>query len=78
MESQLEEAQQIALTANHKYEDSERKFKIVMNDLERIIERAEEFEGKNKFFYGDFRIKEIHLKFQKKPMGKNAVIAYDS
>ena len=46
METQLEEAQQIALTANHKYEDSERKFKIVMNDLERIIERAEEFEGK--------------------------------
>ena len=46
MESQLEEAQQIAQSANHKYEDVERKLKIVENDLERIVERAEEFEGK--------------------------------
>ena len=29
MESQLEEARQIAMTSNHKYEDSERKLKIV-------------------------------------------------
>ncbi|CBY07076.1 unnamed protein product [Oikopleura dioica] len=46
MESQLEEARQIATTSNHKYEDSERKLKIVSNDLERIIERGDEFDGK--------------------------------
>ena len=46
MESQLEEARQIAMTSNHKYEDSERKLKIVSNDLERIIERGDEFDGK--------------------------------
>ena len=48
METQLEEARQIAMSSNHKYEDSERKLKIVSNDLERIIERAEEFEGKGR------------------------------
>ena len=48
METQLEEAQEIAKTSNHKYEDVERKLKIVENDLERILERAEEFEGKSR------------------------------
>ena len=46
METQLEEANEVAQTANHKYEDVERKLKIVENDLERIVERAEEYEGK--------------------------------
>merc|ERR1712149_59020 len=32
--------------ANHKFEDAQRKCKVVEGDLERIIERAEEFEGK--------------------------------
>ena len=48
MESQLEEARVIAQTSNHKYEEVERKLKIVENDLERIIERAEEYEGKSR------------------------------
>ena len=46
MESELEEAQSIATAANHKFEDAQRKCKVVEGDLERIIERAEEFEGK--------------------------------
>ena len=33
-------------SSNNKYEEAERKLKIVENDLERIIERAEEFESK--------------------------------
>merc|ERR1712100_714501 len=36
----------IATAANHKFEDAQRKCKVVEGDLERIIERAEEFEGK--------------------------------
>jgi len=47
METQLEEAREIAQTSNHKYEEVERKLKIVQNDLDRIIERAEEFESKS-------------------------------
>jgi len=46
MESELEEAESIATAANQKYEDAQRKCKVVEGDLERIIERAEEFEGK--------------------------------
>merc|ERR1712168_189547 len=46
METELEEAQQIATAANHKFEDAARKCKVVEGDLERIIERAEEFESK--------------------------------
>merc|ERR1712168_1664232 len=45
METELEEAQQIATAANHKFEDAARKCKVVEGDLERIIERAEEFES---------------------------------
>ena len=50
MESQLEEAREIAQSSNNKYEEAERKLKIVENDLERIIERAEEFESKGQVF----------------------------
>ena len=48
MEAELEEAQQIATASNHKYEDAQRKCKVVEGDLERILERAEEFEGKSR------------------------------
>jgi len=48
LESQLEEANQIAMSSNHKFEDAERKLKIVENDHERIIEKAEEFETKSR------------------------------
>merc|ERR1719447_1626127 len=46
MEAELEEAQGIATASNHKFEDAQRKCKVVEGDLERIVERAEEFEGK--------------------------------
>ena len=47
-EAELEEAQQIATAANHKYEDVSRKLKVVQGDLDRVIERAEEFEAKSR------------------------------
>ena len=46
MEAELEEAQQIATASNHKFEDAQRKCKVIEGDLERIVERADEFEGK--------------------------------
>ena len=46
MEAELEEANAIATASNHKYEDVNRKLKVVEGDLERIVERAEEFENK--------------------------------
>ena len=48
MESELEEANAIATASNHKFEDVTRKLKVVEGDLERIIERAEEFEAKTR------------------------------
>jgi len=48
MESELEEANAIATASNHKYEDVNRKLKVVEGDLERVIERAEEFEAKGR------------------------------
>jgi len=46
METELEEANAIATASNHKFEDVTRKLKVVEGDLERIIERADEFESK--------------------------------
>ena len=48
MEAELEEANAIATASNHKYEDVNRKLKVVEGDLERIVERAEEFENKER------------------------------
>ena len=48
MEAELEEANAIATASNHKYEDVNRKLKVVEGDLERILERAEEFESKSR------------------------------
>ena len=47
-EAELEEAQAVATAANHKYEDVSRKLKVVQGDLDRVIERAEEFEAKSR------------------------------
>ena len=44
MEFQLEEANSVKDSSNTKHEDANRKLKVVEGDLERIIERAEEFE----------------------------------
>merc|ERR1739847_134343 len=45
MESQLDEANEVAKMSNQKFEDAGRKLKVVEGDLERIIERADEFEA---------------------------------
>lgn len=44
LEQQLLEAQQLADSSNHKYEDAVRRFKMVQSENERALERAEEFE----------------------------------
>lgn len=45
-ETQLHEAQQIAEDADRKFEEVSRKLRMVENELERVVDRAEEFEGK--------------------------------
>ena len=44
LEQQLLEAQQLADTSNHKYEDAVRRYKMVQSENERALERADEFE----------------------------------
>lgn len=46
MEMELADANEIAKESNQKYEDANRKNKVVEGDLERILERADEFEVK--------------------------------
>ena len=43
---ELADANEIAKESNQKYEDANRKNKVVEGDLERILERADEFEVK--------------------------------
>jgi chromosome segregation ATPase len=50
METQLEEANEVAKISNQKFEDASRKLKVVEGDCERVIERAEEFETKGMYF----------------------------
>merc|ERR1712226_1220577 len=45
-EIQLQEATQIAEESGRKYEEVTRKLRMVENDLERVVDRAEEFERK--------------------------------
>ena len=49
METQLEEANEVAKISNQKFEDASRKLKVVEGDCERVIERAEEFETKGMY-----------------------------
>ena len=44
MESQLEEAQELAQTSNTKYEEARRRYRMVQNELERAVEKADDFE----------------------------------
>merc|ERR1739842_282936 len=46
MGAQLEEATGIAEGADRKYEEVARKLKIVEGDLERMVDKSEEFEAK--------------------------------
>merc|ERR1712157_361124 len=72
MEAELEEAQGIATAANHKFEDSQRKCKVVEGDLERVIERAEEFEGKARDLETQVREMESKVKETEAITVKNA------
>ena len=47
-EGALFDARQVAEEANHKYEETERKVKIVTHQLACIIERAEDFEANSR------------------------------
>ena len=72
MEAELEEAQSIATASNHKFEDAQRKCKVVEGDLERIIERAEEFEGKARDLETQVREMESKVKETEAITVKNA------
>jgi len=61
-EAELEEAQAVATAANHKYEDVSRKLKVVQGDLDRVIERAEEFEAKSRLIETEVREQEVKVK----------------
>ena len=72
MEAELEEAQSIATASNHKFEDAQRKCKVVEGDLERVIERAEEFEGKARDLETQVREMESKVKETEAITVKNA------
>jgi len=72
MESQLEEANEVAKMSNQKYEDANRKLKVVEGDLERIVERAEEFETKGREIETQVREQESKVKETEAITVKNA------
>ena len=72
MEAELEEAQSIATASNHKFEDAQRKCKVVEGDLERVIERADEFEGKARDLETQVREMESKVKETEAITVKNA------
>jgi len=72
MESQLEEANEVAKLSNQKFEDAGRKLKVVEGDLERIMERAEEFETKGRELETQVREQEAKVKETEAHTIKNA------
>jgi len=72
MESQLEEANEVAKMSNQKFEDAGRKLKVVEGDLERIVERAEEFESKGRELESHVREQESKVKETEAITIKNA------
>jgi len=62
METQLEEANEVAKISNQKFEDASRKLKVVEGDCERVIERAEEFETKARELETQIREMEAKVK----------------
>ena len=72
MESQLEEANEVAKMSNQKFEDAGRKLKVVEGDLERIIERADEFEAKAREVESQVRDQESKVKETEAVTVKNA------
>lgn len=72
MVTQLEEANVIAEEADRKFEDVQRKANIVKSDLERMIEKAEDFEAKIIEFEDELRDKNNALRKMEDICGKNA------
>ena len=72
MESQLDEANEVAKMSNQKFEDAGRKLKVVEGDLERILERADEFESKAREIETQVREQEQKVKETEAITVKNA------
>ena len=49
--------------ANIKYEDANRKLKVIEGDCERITERAEEFESKSRETETQVRLKQLLVRY---------------
>ena len=59
METELETANEVAKLSNQKFEDASRKLNVVVGDLERIMERVDEFENKARDIKTQVREKKI-------------------
>ena len=62
-EGALFDARQVAEEANHKYEETARKVKIVTHQLACIIERAEDFEANSR--ETEIKVRVSHLSSRK-------------
>merc|ERR1719245_548435 len=65
-------ANEVAKMSNQKYEDANRKLKVVEGDLERIVERTEEFETKGREIETQVREQESKVKETEAITVKNA------
>jgi len=72
MTTQLEEANVIAEEADRKFEDVQRKANVVKGDLERMIEKAEDFEQQIGEYEDELREKNSSLRKMEETCGKNA------
>jgi type VII secretion effector (TIGR04197 family) len=72
MDISLLEANEVAKVANQKFEDASRKLKVVEGDLERILERADEFESKAREIETQVRDVEAKVKETEAVTVKNA------
>lgn len=71
-EIQLRDAQVIAEDSDLKYEEVSRKLRMVETDLERIEDRADEFEGKYKVYHDELTGLNAKAKKLEEICGKNA------
>ena len=62
METELEEANEVAKLSNQKFEDASRKLKVVVGDFERIMERVDDFENKARYILTQLREQEAKAK----------------
>jgi len=72
MTTQLEEANVIAEEADRKFEDVQRKSNVVKSDLDRMVEKAEDFEQQIGEFEEELHDKTSSLRKMEEQCGKNA------